>query len=48
MKLDRLSKTKQNTLIFTAWCQSTLLTADCFCIEMSGDSDFKRSLAGRL
>ena len=40
--------TKRKTLLFSAWCQSKLLTADCFCIELSGDAEFKASLAGQL
>jgi len=40
--------TKRNTLMFSAWCQSKLLTADCFCIELSWDIELKASLAGRL
>jgi len=40
--------TKWNTLIYIAWCQSKLLTANCFCIELSGDAEFKASLVGRL
>ena len=38
--------TKRNTLMFSAWCQSKLLTADYFCVELSGDDKFKASLAG--
>jgi len=34
--------------MFSAFCQSELLTADCFCIELSGDDEFKASLAGQL
>ena len=40
--------TKRNTLMFSVWCQSKLLTADCFCIEMSGDAAFKSSIDGRI
>jgi len=40
--------TKRNTLMFSEWCQSELLTADCFYIELSGDAEFKVSLARRL
>ena len=40
--------TKRNTLMFSAWCQAELLTADCFCIELSGDDDLKMWLAGGL
>ena len=34
--------------MFSAWCQAELLTADCFCIEPSGDAEFKLSLEGQL
>ena len=40
--------TKRNTPMFSACCQSKLLTAECFCIEMSGEAEFKASLAERL
>ncbi len=40
--------TKRNTLMFSVWCQSKLLTADSFCIELSGDVQFKPSIAGRI
>ena len=32
--------------MFSVWCQSKLLTA--FCIELSGDVQFKPSIAGRI
>ena len=34
--------------MFSAWCQSVLLTADCFCVELSRVAEFKASLEGRL
>ena len=34
--------------MFSAWCQSKLQTADCFCIELSGDAEFRASLEGQL
>ena len=40
--------TKRNTLMSSAWCRSKLLTADCFCVELCGDAEFKLWLMGRL
>jgi len=34
--------------MYSACCQSKLLTADCFSIELSRDPEFKTSFAGRL
>ena len=37
-----------NVLMYSAWCQSKLLTADCFYIELYGDAVFSASLMGRF
>jgi len=47
LPVPRCSHKVEHTM-FSAWCQSKLLTADWFFIELSGDAEFKASISGRL
>ena len=48
LPVPRCSHKTEHTDVQCVVCPSKSLTADCFCIEVSGDVEFKASLIGRL